>query len=151
MAHKFKDAEGEWEDCTEQFTTACGSLAPGELCADPAFSLRVSAHTHAHTSGAARLTPPAQQSIAAIELMDPKMDAGMELYRHHADIASAEDAFAKGLKRGGHTPEEVVGPSAPWRRERRCGAPLRRALTQTRFSADGRGVCADCGVAGGSA
>lgn len=47
----------EWEDVTAQFTTTSASLKIGQIISAPAFSLR--------------------EAMAAIELMDPKMDIGL--------------------------------------------------------------------------
>lgn len=66
-----------WQSITDEFKTACDGLEIGELIKDPNFGLF--------------------EAMSAIELMDPKMDAGMLSNQSQAKIKSFDQAIKDNL------------------------------------------------------
>ena len=67
----------EWVDITKKFAAASNTLPIGHLVKDQNFGLF--------------------EAMSAIELMDPKMDAGMLCNKELCQVGSAEEAIEKGL------------------------------------------------------
>ena len=65
-----------WKDVTPSFLVACNDLNLGELCHDDMFGLF--------------------EAMSAIEMMDPKMDAGMLCNRANSVPVTWEDAVERG-------------------------------------------------------
>eukprot|EP00041_Stephanoeca_diplocostata_P010520 m.167050 g.167050 ORF g.167050 m.167050 type:complete len:724 (+) comp18182_c0_seq1:186-2357(+) len=86
----FKDAVGEWTDCTEMLKATTTELATGELCQVSTFSL--------------------YDAISALELMDPKMDSGMvnTTQTKKVQIKSHTQALDAGLQVSGFSNSELV-------------------------------------------
>lgn len=81
--------QANWVDITEEFRDASKELKLGELVHDELFGL--------------------YDAMAAIELMDPKMDAGM-LCNKSKKVLPFEELVARGrLKVDGFTPAELIG------------------------------------------
>ncbi|ESN93288.1 hypothetical protein HELRODRAFT_194114 [Helobdella robusta] len=79
-----------WTDITEQFKTACKSLKLGELWHDSHFSL--------------------MEGMSAIEMMDPKMDAGMLCNQSKRKLISLRQAIKDGeIKIENLTAEALIG------------------------------------------
>lgn len=79
-----------WSDITESFKKACKDLTLGELLHDANFSL--------------------VEGMSAIEMMDPKMDAGMSCNLAQHKILSFQQAVEEQtLKIGNFSPEELIG------------------------------------------
>lgn len=79
-----------WIDITEEFTTACSDLKLGELMHDANFGLF--------------------EAMSAIEMMDPKMDAGMMCNQRHSRVTSLQQGIEAGLvKVRGLTGQEMTG------------------------------------------
>ncbi|KAK2171644.1 hypothetical protein NP493_1045g00034 [Ridgeia piscesae] len=79
-----------WMDITEDFTTACTDLKLGELMHDANFGLF--------------------EAMSAIEMMDPKMDAGMMCNQRHSRVTSLQQGIEMGLvKVKGLTGQEMTG------------------------------------------
>lgn len=78
-----------WNLITDDFKEACDGLEIGELVKEPNFGLF--------------------EAMSAIELMDPKMDAGMLSNQSHAKIKSVNQAIEENLiKIDDLTPEEKI-------------------------------------------
>lgn len=79
-----------WMDITDEFTTACTDLKLGELMHDANFGLF--------------------EAMSAIEMMDPKMDAGMMCNQRHSRVTSLQQGIETGLvKVKGLTGQEMTG------------------------------------------
>ena len=79
-----------WQDVTEEFRTSCNALKVNELVHDEMFGLF--------------------EAMSAIEIMDPKMDAGMVCKNTSRDILQFKDAVSSGsLKVAGFEPQELLG------------------------------------------
>eukprot|EP00039_Didymoeca_costata_P002678 m.61862 g.61862 ORF g.61862 m.61862 type:complete len:693 (-) comp11458_c0_seq1:68-2146(-) len=77
-----------WNDITSRFREECSNLKPGELASTSDFRL--------------------QDSIAALELMDPKMDAGLHV-NAKIGLGSLSEAIQLGLKMHEIPIAEVLG------------------------------------------
>ncbi len=79
-----------WQDVSNEFKNACGTLKIDELVHDEMFGLF--------------------EAMSAIEIMDPKMDAGIILNNRSHKIVQFKDAVAEGtLKVKDFTPSEILG------------------------------------------
>ncbi|XP_065061823.1 N-alpha-acetyltransferase 35, NatC auxiliary subunit-like [Rhopilema esculentum] len=82
--------EYNWQDITSEFKDACGVLKVDELVHDDMFGLF--------------------EAMSAIEIMDPKMDAGMVCKNTPRNIMQFKDAVSCGnLKVSGFQPNELLG------------------------------------------
>ena len=81
----------EWKDITAQFAAASRTLPIGQLVKDENFGLF--------------------EAMSAIELMDPKMDAGMLCNKELCQVSSAEEAIEKGLLPLSIGTEDIIGVS----------------------------------------
>ena len=82
----------QWQEVTPSFLPACSQLELGELLHDEMFGLF--------------------EAMSAIEMMDPKMDAGMICNRSSNTPLSFEEAVATGhliLSKDGLTWADMVG------------------------------------------
>lgn len=79
-----------WQDVTGEFKNACSTLKIDELVHDEMFGLF--------------------EAMSAIEIMDPKMDAGMIFNNSPKKILQFKDAVTLGhLKVSGFSPSEILG------------------------------------------
>lgn len=81
-------ADGEWVECFETLKKNASEMPLGSLCHTDSFSL--------------------YDSIAALELMDPKMDTGMNLHKRSAPLRSLEDALKQGLQLDGFEDAHLI-------------------------------------------
>lgn len=84
-------AQFTWVDITKKFAAASRTLPIGHLVKDDNFGLF--------------------EAMSAIELMDPKMDAGMLCNKELCQVTSAEEAIEKGLLPLNPTIEDIIGVS----------------------------------------
>lgn len=80
-----------WADVTAPFATACHTLPLGHLVTDENFGLF--------------------EAMSAIELMDPKMDAGMLCNKELCQVSSSEEAIEKGFLPLNPEIRDVIGVS----------------------------------------
>lgn len=79
-----------WKDITQEFVDACSQLKLGELFHDADFGLL--------------------EGMSAIEMMDPKMDAGMVCNQTKRKVLNFQQAIqANTIKLDGLTPQEIIG------------------------------------------
>lgn len=88
-ASELQDNLGAWYDVTGDLKQKAMELPIGALVHDRNFTLH--------------------DAMTAIELMDPKMDSGMDAAQSTVAIKSLAEAIQKGLKLEGFTATEVVG------------------------------------------
>ncbi|XP_038078607.1 N-alpha-acetyltransferase 35, NatC auxiliary subunit-like isoform X1 [Patiria miniata] len=90
---QMREAQGikyNWTDITEEFTDAASQLQLGELLHDANFGLF--------------------EAMSAIEMMDPKMDAGMMCNQTERQVMGLEQSIQhRGLKIKDLSPDELVG------------------------------------------
>ncbi|XP_033634032.1 N-alpha-acetyltransferase 35, NatC auxiliary subunit-like [Asterias rubens] len=90
---EMREAQGikyNWVDITEEFTEAASQLEMGELLHDANFGLF--------------------EAMSAIEMMDPKMDAGMMCNQTGRQVMGMEQSIQhRGLKIKDLSPDEIIG------------------------------------------
>lgn len=86
----FRDGRGAWADCFKTLKENAEELEVGQLCHTDQFNL--------------------YDSISALELMDPKMDTGLDLHLSVTrPIKSLQDAVELGLPMAGFRHSDLVG------------------------------------------
>lgn len=89
-SRSYEEVTYKWNDITAEFVEACSQLELGELFHDVNFGLL--------------------EGMSAIEMMDPKMDAGMICNQTKRKVLNLQDAIkANTIKLDGLTSQEMIG------------------------------------------